>query len=197
MAFSVHAALIERGGGLIYDTELDVTWLQDANFANTSNYTGANHLSGRMQWEDAMTWAENLVYQGYTDWRLPEAVLEDGSPCTTQNNCRQTEALHLFVEEGIGLLTPGPFINLKGNYWSQTENQFNSSRVITYTSSGTSEESGKSSILYAMAIRDGDSAPEPDETNNDNGNDSGTNEDGNSGNIIGCFVSSLLSRHDS
>ena len=26
------AALIDRGGGLIYDTVLDVTWLQDANY---------------------------------------------------------------------------------------------------------------------------------------------------------------------
>ena len=28
--------LIDRGGGLIYDTELNITWLQDANYAFTS-----------------------------------------------------------------------------------------------------------------------------------------------------------------
>lgn len=28
---SANAALVDRGGGLIYDTILNVTWLQDAN----------------------------------------------------------------------------------------------------------------------------------------------------------------------
>jgi hypothetical protein len=27
------AALIDRGGGLIYDTDLNITWLQDARYA--------------------------------------------------------------------------------------------------------------------------------------------------------------------
>jgi hypothetical protein len=34
----VNAQLIDRGGGLIYDNVLDVTWLQDANYAKTSGY---------------------------------------------------------------------------------------------------------------------------------------------------------------
>ena len=33
-----NSSLIDRGGGLIYDTVLDVTWLQDANYAFTSEY---------------------------------------------------------------------------------------------------------------------------------------------------------------
>ena len=32
---STKAELIDRGGGLIYDTDLDITWLQDANYAST------------------------------------------------------------------------------------------------------------------------------------------------------------------
>ena len=31
---SVYAELHDRGGGLIYDDVLDVTWLQDANYVN-------------------------------------------------------------------------------------------------------------------------------------------------------------------
>ena len=27
---TANSALIDRGGGLIYDTDLDITWLQDA-----------------------------------------------------------------------------------------------------------------------------------------------------------------------
>ena len=32
----IHAALWDRGGGLIYDDVFDITWLQDANYAKTS-----------------------------------------------------------------------------------------------------------------------------------------------------------------
>ena len=32
----VYAALYDRGEGLIYDDVLDITWLQDANYAMTS-----------------------------------------------------------------------------------------------------------------------------------------------------------------
>lgn len=71
-----HASLVNRGGGLIYDTVLDVTWLQDANYALTSGYatSGSN---GQMQWSEAMTWADSLSYYDsvrnvtWTDWRLP------------------------------------------------------------------------------------------------------------------------------
>jgi len=33
---SANAALINRGGGLIYDSDQDITWLQDADKALTS-----------------------------------------------------------------------------------------------------------------------------------------------------------------
>ncbi|TPQ29031.1 VPLPA-CTERM sorting domain-containing protein [Methylomonas koyamae] len=67
------AALFDRGGGLIYDDALNVTWLQDANYAKTSGYDA----DGLMTWQSAKTWAENLVFHDsvrnvdYSDWRLP------------------------------------------------------------------------------------------------------------------------------
>jgi hypothetical protein len=64
---SSQATLIDRGGGLIYDDVLNITWLQDANYAKTSGYDS----DGLMNWVDAMTWATNLSYGGYNDWRLP------------------------------------------------------------------------------------------------------------------------------
>ena len=68
-----HAALFDHGGGLIYDDILDVTWLQDANYAKTNGYD----TDGVMTWVEANTWASNLIYFDsvrnvtYDDWRLP------------------------------------------------------------------------------------------------------------------------------
>ncbi len=61
------AALYDRGNGMLYDDVLDITWLQDANYAWTSGATA----DGRMHWEEARNWTENLEYGGYQDWRLP------------------------------------------------------------------------------------------------------------------------------
>ena len=33
-----NATLIVRAGGLVYDDVLDITWLQDANYAQTTGY---------------------------------------------------------------------------------------------------------------------------------------------------------------
>lgn len=73
---SGHAALYERGQGLIYDDVLDITWLQDANFAYTTGYVTpagrpvAGSL-GQMTWGEALEWAESLKYAGASEWRLP------------------------------------------------------------------------------------------------------------------------------
>lgn len=73
---AAQAALVDRGGGMLYDTVLNITWLQDANYAKTSGYDA----DGRMTWGSAKTWADNLVFGGYSDWRLPlySAVLGAG-----------------------------------------------------------------------------------------------------------------------
>lgn len=75
------AALFDRGGGLIYDDVLNVTWLQDANYAKTSGYD----VDGAMSWTRARTWAANLVYydsvrnQNLTGWRLPQTLPVNGA----------------------------------------------------------------------------------------------------------------------
>ena len=72
---AAQATLFDRGGGLLYDDVLKVTWLQDANYAKTSGYAGAN-ADGEMNWADANAWAANLVYHDsvrgvdWSDWRL-------------------------------------------------------------------------------------------------------------------------------
>jgi len=75
---SSQASLIDRGNGLLYDNVLDITWLQDANYARTSHYVGADS-SGKMDWATATTWAANLNYDGLTDWRLASNSPVNGS----------------------------------------------------------------------------------------------------------------------
>ena len=66
---AANAALVSRLGGLAYyDTVLDITWLQDANYAQTSGYDA----DGRMTWADANAWAASLTVASVGGWRLPD-----------------------------------------------------------------------------------------------------------------------------
>lgn len=107
---ATQAALVDRGGGLIYDTDLNVTWLQDANYAKTSGYSAY----GLMTWSQAVTWAENLSYYDnvrnvtYADWRLPTTT-DTGAPgcdfgfsgkdCGYNVNPASSEMAHLHFTE--------------------------------------------------------------------------------------------------
>jgi hypothetical protein len=81
------AALHDRGGGLLFDDVLKVTWLQDANYAKTSGYDA----DGRMTHDAAFTWAENLVFHDsvrnvdYSDWRLANNAPVSRNPPNATN----------------------------------------------------------------------------------------------------------------
>src|SRR5262245_36368467 len=72
---SVHAGLIDRGNGLIYDDGLNVTWFQDVTRAHTTG----DLLNKRMVWSEAKAWADQLAYRGFTDWRLPNVTPVNGT----------------------------------------------------------------------------------------------------------------------
>ena len=78
---TAQASLVDRGGGLLYDNVLNVTWLQDANYAKTSGYDA----DGGLDWSRANTWAANLVYHDsirnvdYSDWRLAHNTPVNGT----------------------------------------------------------------------------------------------------------------------
>lgn len=80
-AQNVHAQLIDRGGGLIYDNVQNITWLANANYAKTSGHDD----DGRMTWGEANAWADSLVFHdavrnaSYHYWRLPK-LSDLGSP---------------------------------------------------------------------------------------------------------------------
>jgi len=64
------AALYDRGGGLIYDDALDITWLQDANYAQTSGYD----TDGSMGWDAAKNWAASITAFNHRTWLDPSSV---------------------------------------------------------------------------------------------------------------------------
>jgi hypothetical protein len=92
-AVSAQATLVNRGGGMIYDTTLDITWLQDFNQAQTSGYDS----DGFMSWTGANAWAQGLVHGGHDDWRLPTG----NSSCDYPGNppCLSLELWNLYYTE--------------------------------------------------------------------------------------------------
>src|SRR5208283_5347651 len=83
LPLSAHAALIDRGNGLIYDSDLNITWLENANLAsqNTFGVSGVG-ASGQMSWYTALNWVAAMNadnYLGYSNWRLPQTMPVNGS----------------------------------------------------------------------------------------------------------------------
>ena len=122
------AELFDRGGGLIYDDVLDITWLQDAN------------LAGPMNWADWLAWADELNYGGYDDWRLASMDVNgddiivncDGA---TESACRDNELGYMYYQNLMGNFSEdltgaqGLFINIQFFHWSGTEYLSSSDRA--------------------------------------------------------------------
>ncbi len=84
------AALFSRGGGtMVYDDVLNITWLADANYAQTSGHDA----DGRMNWDAAVAWADGLSFGGKNDWRLPGST---GATICSGFNCTDSEYSHMF-----------------------------------------------------------------------------------------------------
>lgn len=193
------AVLIDRGAGLIYDDVLDITWLQNASLGAGSSYdvAGAGVLpqlgsppypccssstDGLMTWENATAWADTLVYEGYSDWRLPSLDTRafeghDRVNCNAvpETDCRSNEMGYMYIHHlgGEGPLPGGHGIDRSGNPLSVYGIQFFNVQVMNWTSSGAVDSAyafrfdfgGSGSDVEpdwemgAWAVRDGDSTP--------------------------------------
>jgi len=169
LATSAHATLLSRlDGKAYYDTVLDITWLADANLAKTSGY----HVDGFMDWYGAVTWADQLVYEGYDNWRLAswrKTSDSSATPCIGFN-CDDSELSYMYYNHlnGDGSSRTSrfgpqdPFINIVHQYWSgMTADADHSSNY--HFSDGLQFTHPNSDEFAAWAVMDGDvtSVPVP------------------------------------
>jgi len=177
-----NAALVDSGGGLIYDTELGISWLADANLAATNTFDVAGiNVNGSMNWNTAQSWIaamNSTDYLGFSDWRLPTTIQPDAT-CADQvdgasggYNCTGSELGHLFYNE-LGGIAGSPigtnpnanlalFQNIQIDvYWSGTEYAPNDQAWNFYFSDGNQFVTGKESFLYGWAVRPADVAAVP------------------------------------
>lgn len=163
------ASLIDRGNGLIYDDVLDITWLQDASL-------GTMQLGGFVNWDGAVAWADSLVFQGYTDWRLPSISVAGGLPtgstaspvdCRTASEaaCRDNELGYMFYYNlggafGTALIgDEGLIHNIPIGYWSGSEYAPHPADAWIFSFAGGGQAlvvKGLNSSLTTWAVRPGD-----------------------------------------
>ena len=150
-----------------YDTDLNITWLANAN------------VKGPMDWDAANTWAADLSFTDgvntYADWRLPIS-----DTCTVYN-CTGSEMGYLFYnvlgnnalfyipavhvpQVGDGLTNTGPFSRLQANvYWSGTEYASGNGLAWSfYFGSGGQLTSYKHNGFHALAVSPGDVGAVPE-----------------------------------
>lgn len=175
---AVQAALIDRGGGLIYNTNLNVTYLADLNYAKTSGYaaTGvapgtlydANAVwtDGRMGWHAALNWAHGLEYGGYDDWELV-TWNQLGHLFATELGNRANESV--FDQTGDTaeqVANMALFTNIQeGVYWIGLPHTNVDGVVTLLTAFGVWQFTDADDPSLAIAVRPGDigvAVPEPE-----------------------------------
>lgn len=142
-------------GGLVYDSDLNITW-----------YTVANNNS--MTWYAANEWAASLLLGGVSGWRLPISDTTCG-----MYGCTTSEMGHLYFTElgntGNGLVNKGVFSNLLPSvYWSATDYPPPNADVAYSfifddgTQRASYKDSNSEGSYYSLAVHEGRVAvPEP------------------------------------
>jgi len=59
----------DNGDGTVTDRATGLTWMQ----VDSGSLKAGRGKDGRMDWQEALAWAEGLTYAGQSDWRLPNA----------------------------------------------------------------------------------------------------------------------------
>lgn len=185
-ATTANANLVSAlGGQVVNDTDLNITWLANANLAASNTFGVSGILpGGYMNWNTAQSWIGAMNannYLGYNDWRLPTTLQPDAS-CGSQSggffygyNCTGSEMGHLFYNElggvaGSSILSSvDPDMALFQNvqsfiYWSGTEYAQDTDLAWYFrTNLGFQSAGTKDYGMFALAVRPGQvsAVPEP------------------------------------
>ena len=166
-ASSTYSALIDRDNGLIYDDVLDITWLQDANYAQTNGLAP----DGKMTKSQAKDLAENFEFTSSDgsisaiNWRLP-SVLNDQVGYTLESELGSLLYDSLGNTPGSGLSSSffGPdndfifsFSNLQptGFYWFNEQPEADKSFII-WSGTGWLGKGKNTWTGYVWLVHDGD-----------------------------------------
>lgn len=159
---ATNAALTDRGNGLIYDADLNITWMADASYTVSSGYDS----DGIMNWYEATEWANQLEFAGFSEWRLPTAE----NSGINGYDCLASEMCHLFYSE-LGGNVGGDirqshndnyslFNNIQGNYyWSGTSHPTDLDNAFDFNFEGGIQSSDNKTFYvygHAWAVHDGD-----------------------------------------
>lgn len=172
MTTGAQAALIDNGGGLIYDDVLNITWAQPDTTLRT--------------WNSANAYAASLTLGGVDGWRLPYVSVAAGegplsaSPIdcfgATELDCRDNEMGYMFyhnlggsvyqpiVDSGHPDLALFPSL-LGDSYWSATELDSSRAHLLNFEVgfNGSWEKDGGpyNMLYYAWAVHDGNISAVP------------------------------------
>lgn len=159
---SAQGSLIDHGNGMIYDDDIDLTMLQDMNYAMTSGY----HPDGQLTWQEAVNWADQLNFGGFDDWRLPSVA-----PCFDFDElCPGLGELgHIYFDElggtevGPGWIPPDLSIfdnAMGGRYWAGPGD---STHAWWYSLTNGTQDLWPidGNTEYVWAVRDGNPVPVP------------------------------------
>lgn len=179
LSVPANAALLSAlGGEGVYDTDLDITYLADPMYIQSSGYD-ADGLVTASAAQSFIGYLNSSYYLGFNDWRLPVADAT-GAGCTDDTggstpstdpigfNCSAGEVVHLFYNELSGVAGSSlgtsldPDVTLfdtipDGVFWTSTENPGNSSELYTLgTINGFQNSTSKSFTLgRAWIVRSG------------------------------------------
>lgn len=99
-----------KNSDIVIDTKTGLIWAKNSDIAGRS-----------MNWNEAMTWVQNLSYAGKTGWRLPsKEEWDDFVNIGDDNNTGWHENM-----ARLGVM----IYNLDGNYWSSSTNPVNTDFV--------------------------------------------------------------------
>ncbi|AUB82070.1 DUF1566 domain-containing protein [Candidatus Thiodictyon syntrophicum] len=163
---AAEAGLFARPGGLVYDSDQNLTWLADANYAATQYSAGGGSAGadgGLFDWADAKAWAEALIFAGAEGWRLPTA-----DPTCAGDACPTAELGSLFYT-GLGGTYGTPitashnasfdlFLNLGDVlYWTATPDDANPGYAWSFDFyDGSQLAYQDDSLFVAWAVHHGD-----------------------------------------